>query len=403
VDEILSAVRARGDEALREFTRRFDKADLPVGGMRVTDAEMDEAVAAVDGDLRAAVAASEANVRDFARHSLREGWRTTNAQGVEVGEAYYPLGRVGIYVPGGTAPLVSTALMSIPFAVEAGVPEIVVCTPCGPDGRVNPALLYALKTCGATEVHKVGGAQAVAAMAYGTESICPVDKIFGPGNSYVVEAKRQVFGVVGIDLLPGPSEILALADDSARPDWVAADLLAQAEHGKDSVVGLVTDSERVLTDVIDEMQKQAATLSRQAPLQAVLGGGAFGVLERSLDDAVGLVNAFAPEHLALVVKDPEALLADIRTAGAVYVGGYSAVAVGDFLAGPSHVLPTAGAGKALPGLTADMFQRRTSIVRMDAASVKASLPFVQTFARVEGLDAHGRSVEIRAEEAADGG
>jgi histidinol dehydrogenase len=396
VAEIIAAVRDRGDSALLEFTARFDRAALTLAEMAVGEEEFAAARRLADPALRAAVAETLANVRQFAGHSLRRDWKNHNHQGAEFGETFHPLRRVGVYVPGGSAPLVSTALMTVPFAVEAGVPEIAVATPCGPDGKVNPALLFALSEAGATEVWKIGGAQAIAALAYGTASVLPVDKIFGPGNPFVVEAKRQVFGVVGIDLLPGPSEILVLADAGARADWVAADLLAQAEHGKDSVVGFITDSEELLQAVIAEIQSQAARLARQHQLREVLAAGCFGVLARSLDDAVRLVNGFAPEHLSLVVADPEPLLGEIRTAGAIYVGPYSAVAVGDFLAGPSHTLPTAGAGKACSGLTAEMFQRRTSVVRLDEASLRASLASVQVFARVEGLDAHGRSVEIRA-------
>ena len=399
VAEILFTVRTGGDEALLAYVEKFDRAALTARQLRVSGEEFAAAAALADADLKTAVAASIANVRSFARKGLRHGWKGTNAEGAEVGEVYHPLSRVGIYVPGGTAPLVSTALMTVPIAVEAGVPEIVVTTPCGADGTVNPALLYALREAGVTEVYKLGGAQAIAALAFGTETIRPVEKVYGPGNSYVVEAKRQVFGAVGVDLLPGPSEVLVLADASARADWIAADLLAQAEHGKDSQIVFVTDSPAMLEAVISEVEKQSATLSRQGPLRSVLDGGTWCVLERSLEEAVRLVNAYAPEHLSLVVADADAVLPDIRTAGAIYVGPWSPVAVGDFLAGPSHELPTGGAGKAFPGLTTDMFQRRTSVVRYDAASIKAAAPIVATFARVEGLDAHGNSVAVRAKEA----
>ncbi len=395
VATILDEVRDRGDDAVFELTQRFDKADLRPTGLEISEREFQAAAKLATPELKTAVAATLENVRQFTRQSLRTPWHGTNAQGAQFGEAFHPLGRVGIYVPGGTAPLVSTALMTVPIAVEAGVPEIVVTTPCGADGSVNPALLYALSQAGATEVYKIGGAQAIAAMAFGTASIRPVEKIYGPGNTFVVEAKRQVFGYTGIDLLPGPSEILVLADDSARADWVAADMLAQAEHGKDSQVGLITNSRRLLDEVIAQLETQSATLSRQEPLRHVLEHGTFCILERSLTEAVNLTNAFAPEHLSLVVEDPESLLPEIRTAGAVYLGGLAPVAAGDFLAGPSHVLPTAGAGKAFPGLTAEMFQRRTSIVRFSQAAVNASAPIVQTFAQVEGLDAHGRSVSLR--------
>lgn len=396
VAAILDGVRAGGDAALLGFVEKFDRARLAPEQLRVNEEEFAAAAAIAEPDLRAAVAASIRNVRSFARQGLRQGWKGKNTEGAEVGEVYHPLSRVGIYVPGGTAPLVSTALMTVPIAVEAGVPEIVVTTPCGADGTVNPALLFALREAGATEVYKLGGAQAIAALAFGSESIRPVEKIYGPGNSYVVEAKRQVFGAVGVDLLPGPSEVLVLADNSARADWIAADLLAQAEHGKDSQIVFVTDSPSMLEAVIAEVENQAAGLSRQGPLRAVLDNGTWCVLERSLDEAVRLVNAYAPEHLSLVVADPDAVLPEIRTAGAIYVGAWSPVAVGDFLAGPSHELPTGGAGKAFPGLTTDMFQRRTSVVRYDAASIKAAAPIVATFARVEGLDAHGNSVAVRA-------
>ncbi|MFM7181768.1 MAG: histidinol dehydrogenase [Verrucomicrobiales bacterium] len=399
VAEILFTVRTGGDNALLSYVEKFDRAVLTPQQLRVSEEEFAAAAAAADEDLKTAVAASITNVRSFARKGLRQGWKGTNTEGAEVGEVYHPLSRVGIYVPGGTAPLVSTALMTVPIAAEAGVPEIVVTTPCGADGTVNPALLYALREAGVAEVYKLGGAQAIAALAFGTESIRPVEKVYGPGNSYVVEAKRQVFGAVGVDLLPGPSEVLVLADASARADWIAADLLAQAEHGKDSQIVFVTDNPAMLDAVISEVENQAAALSRQGPLRSVLDAGTWCVLERSLDEAVRLVNAYAPEHLSLVVADADSVLPEIRTAGAIYVGAWSPVAVGDFLAGPSHELPTGGAGKAFPGLTTDMFQRRTSVVRYDAASIKAAAPIVATFARVEGLDAHGNSVSVRAKEA----
>ena len=394
---ILAQVREQGNAGLLALTEKFDGASLTEQSLRVSDDEFLAAESQADEALRLAVATSIANVRSFASHGLRKNWQGTNAEGAEVGEVYHPLGRVGIYVPGGTAPLVSTALMTVPIAVVAGVPEIVVTTPCGADGSVNPALLFALREAGATEVYKVGGAQAIAALAFGTETIRPVEKVYGPGNSYVVEAKRQVFGAVGVDLLPGPSEVLVLADNSARADWIAADMLAQAEHGKDSEVVFVTDSESLLEKVLVEIDAQAESLSRQAPIRKVLENGTYCILERSLDEAVRLVNAYAPEHLSIVVADPDSILSEIRTAGAIYIGQWSPIAVGDFMAGPSHELPTGGAGKSFPGLTTDMFQRRTSIVRYGPESIQRAAPIVDTFAKVEGLDAHGRSVQIRAD------
>jgi histidinol dehydrogenase len=396
VKGILDEVRARGDSALIELSNRFDKAGFTnAKQLRVTPDELAAADAAVDEATKKAIAASRKNVIDFARRSLRKDWTAKNAQGALVGERYLPFQRVGIYVPGGSAPLVSTSNMTVCLAAAAGCPEIVVMTPPGPGGVVNPALLYALKEAGATEIYKVGGAQGLAAMSYGTKTIRPVLKVYGPGNSFVVEAKRQLFGVVAVDLLPGPSEVVTLSDASGNPAYIAADMLAQAEHGGDSIMGLVTDSEKLLDAVKAEIEKQIQTLSRQVQLKKALKDGAWMVLVESLEDGVALVNAFAPEHLSLIVRNENAVVPLITTSGAIFLGNDSPVAVGDFLAGPSHELPTGGAGKSFPGLTVDMFQRRTSIVRLDKDSIRKSAPIVEAFAKVEGLDAHGRSATIR--------
>lgn len=326
---------------------------------------------------------------------MRKNWSGKNAEGAFVGERFTPFDRVGVYVPGGKAPLVSTALMTAGFAQAAGVPEIFAATPCGANGKVNPALLYALQQAGVTEAVKIGGAQAIAAMALGTKTIRPVDRIFGPGNRFVVEAKRQLVGAVSIDLLPGPSEILILADASAKAAYIAADLLAQAEHGGDSVVGFLTPSKVLLGKVKAEITKQVAELSREKIIKQVLKTGTFLLHVKSLAEGIRITNDFAPEHLSLVVEDEEKILAQIRTAGAIYLGAYSPVAVGDFLAGPSHTLPTGGAGRSFSGLRADQFQRRTSIVKMDKAAVAKAVGVVEEFARLEGLDAHGKSASIR--------
>jgi histidinol dehydrogenase len=399
VAEVIAKVRAEGDEALVALASRFDRATLSTTSLLVSEAELDAARAQASPDVRRAVAAAHENVASFARHSLRTPWESTNAQGAIVGEIYHPFDRVGIYVPGGSAPLVSTAVMTCAIAQTATVPQIVAATPPRPDGSVNPDLLFALDACGATQILKAGGAQAIAALAYGTPSIAAVDKVFGPGNQFVVEAKRQVFGQVGVDLLPGPSEILVLADSSANPAWIAADLLAQAEHGGDSIAVLLTDSADLLDSVAAEIGRQAKLLSRQHQLLSALAQGCTLLLVESLEHALELANRFAPEHLSLVVRpvSEDSFLPRIRTAGAIFVGPYSPVAVGDFLAGPSHELPTGGAGKSFPGLTADQFQRRTSIVRLDHAALSRSVPLVETFARIEGLDAHGRSATIRLE------
>ncbi|MEM9237929.1 MAG: histidinol dehydrogenase, partial [Verrucomicrobiota bacterium] len=331
------------------------------------------------------------------RRSQRKDWSYRNREGARVGERFMPFDRVGVYVPGGKAPLVSTALMTAGFAKAAKVPEILGASPCGPDGKINPELLYALTAAGATEILKVGGAQAIAAMALGTQSVRPVDRIFGPGNSYVVEAKRQLVGAVSIDLLPGPSEILVLADETGNPDFIAADLLAQAEHGGDSVIGFITDSKSLIGKVRKAVDRQMKSLMRADFIKQVIKKETFMLHVKSFEDGVAITNDFAPEHLSLICAEERRWLREIRTAGAIYLGNLSAVAIGDFLAGPSHTLPTGGGGRSFSGLRADQFQRRTSVVKLDAKAVERSLEAVEEFARIEGLDAHGRSVSIRTE------
>jgi histidinol dehydrogenase len=394
VRTIIADIEKQGDPALLRYTHKFGGPKLTPAKLRVPAKELATAWRSIDAPTRRALNATHRNIRAFAQKSLRRNWTARNAQGALVGERFDPFQRVGIYVPGGTAPLVSTALMTCTYAAAAGVPEIVAVTPAGRDGQVSPALLAALHLAGATEVYRVGGAQAVAALACGTKTIRPVAKIFGPGNSYVVEAKRQLFGRVAVDLLPGPSEVLVIADRTANPSWVAADLLAQAEHGRDSAAILLTDSEKTLAAVACEIDRQAATLPRGEILKASLENAAL-VLVRNLDEAVALANAYASEHVSLQVAKPKALAPRLTTSGAIFLGGYSPVAVGDFLAGPSHELPTGGAGKSFAGLTADQFQRRTSLVELNRASLAKSTPLVEAFARVEGLDAHGRSARIR--------
>jgi len=395
VSEIVERVRREGDAAVFELVRKFGGPVLTAATVRVKAAEFKAALKLVSAQTQEAIATAHANVKNFAERSRRKDWSGRNAQGVEVGERFDPFQRVGIYVPGGTAPLVSTAVMTCTLAAVAGVPEIVVATPAGADGKVNDALLYALQFCGATEVYRIGGAQAIAALAFGTESIPPVAKIYGPGNAYVVEAKRQVFGRVAVDLLPGPSEIFVIADASANPAWVASDLLAQAEHGHNSVVVLATSSAKLLAAVEKEVASQAARLARGQHVREVLDNTTFLVLVKNLKDAVALCNRFAPEHASVATKDDDAIAAQLRTSGAIFLGGYSPVVGGDFVAGPSHELPTGGAGKSFPGLTVDQFQRRTSLVRFSAKALAKSLPVIQAFSAIEGLDAHGRSAEIR--------
>ena len=338
------------------------------------------------------------NIELFSRKSLRKNWSTTNAQGGRVGEKFDPFQRVGIYIPGGTAPLVSTALMTVTLAQVAGCPEIAVCTPCNKEGAINAALLYAVRAAGATEIYRLGGAQAIAAMACGTPAIRPVQKVFGPGNAYVVAAKRLLFGQVAIDLLPGPSEIFVLADDTADPRFIAADLLAQAEHGSGHErIWLATPSAPLIRAVQKEIDAQLAKLSRREFIARALKNNGCLIQIKTLDQGVELVNQFAPEHCEVMARQADRLAAKILTAGAIFLGPFSPTIVGDYVAGPSHTLPTGGAGASFAGLTVDQFQRRTSVVQYSRAALQKSLQALAKFAEVEGLDAHGRSAAIRLE------
>jgi histidinol dehydrogenase len=395
---ILKDVRERGDAALLELTNRFDGADLQPEQLVVSAAERFNASLAADDELRAAVQMAHRNIERFSKKSLRKRWSAYNAQGARVGEKFDAFQRVGIYVPGGMAPLVSTALMTVTLAKVAGCPEIVVCTPPDKEGQINQALLFALNTAGATEVYRVGGSQAIAALAFGTETIRPVKKIFGPGNAYVVTAKRLLVGRVAIDLLPGPSEVLVLADDTADPKFAAADLLAQAEHGSGHErVWLVTTSAKFLKAVEKEIAKQMPKLKRSEFIQRALDNNGWLIHVKTMEDALALTNELAPEHCEVMTKQAAKVSEKILTAGAIFLGSMSPTVLGDYVAGPSHTLPTGGAGASFAGLTVDQFQRRTSVVEYGRGALKNSLKFVQKFAEVEGLDAHGRSAAIRLE------
>jgi histidinol dehydrogenase len=392
---ILEQVRLQGDAALLQLTERFDGAKLTAEQLAVTQAEIMTASLKADESLRAAVTEAEKNIAAFAKKSRRKEWRMRNSHGATVGEKFDPFQRVGIYVPGGTAPLVSTALMTITLAKVAGCPEIVVCTPCGKKGEINPALLFAARTAGATEIYRIGGAQAIAAMAYGTNTIRRVQKIFGPGNAYVVTAKRLVFGHVAIDLLPGPSELLVVADETANAKFVAADLLAQAEHGSGHErVWLVTISAKLLKAVEKEIARQVEKLARGEFVKSALDN-AWLIQVKTLEDGVALANRLAPEHCEVMTRNPSNVSAEIRCAGAIFLGPWTPTVLGDYVAGPSHTLPTGGAGNSFAGLTVDQFQRRTSVVEYNRVSLKKALPAVQKFAELEGLSAHGVSAKMR--------
>jgi histidinol dehydrogenase len=393
---ILQNVYLHGDQALLELTEKFDGAKLSAEQLAVTAAELLAASIKADESLRAAVAEAEKNIAGFAKKSLRKNWQAKNFHGASVGEKFDPFTSVGVYVPGGTAPLVSTALMTITLAKVAGCKEIVVTTPCGKDGSINPAILFAARAAGATEIYRVGGAQAIAALAYGTKTIRRVQKIFGPGNAYVSMAKRLLVGRVAIDLLAGPSDLLVLADDTANPEFAASDMLAQAEHGSGHErVWLVTTSAKVLSAVEKEISKQLPKLSRRDLIRRVLDRNVWLIHVADIADAVALANQIAPEHCEVITRDARKVSGGIITAGAIFLGNWSPTVLGDYVAGPSHVLPTDGAGASFAGLTVDQFQRRTSVVEYNRASLKKALKSVKKFAELEGLDAHGKSADVR--------
>ena len=397
--EIIRAVQRRGDKALLHYTEKFDGAKLTPGKLRVGQAELAGAWHATDTRTRKAIRLAKANVALFAKRSLRKNWQARNAQGGVVGEKFDPFARVGVYIPGGTAPLASTTLMTVTLAKVAGCREIVACTPCGKDGQVNTALLAALGQAGATEVYRVGGAQAIAAMACGTKTIRPVQKIFGPGNAYVVAAKRLLFGRVAIDLLPGPSEMFILADSSANPKFAAADLLAQAEHGSgDERVWFASNSKKLITDVQRELKRQLPALSRREFIRKALRKNGWLIHVKSINDGIALANRIAPEHCELMLRKPRQAVKALTTVGAIFVGPWAPTVLGDYVAGPSHTLPTGGAGASFAGLTVDQFQRRTSVVKYSRPALAKSIETIRTFAEMEGLDAHGRSAEIRLED-----
>ena len=393
---IVLDVETRGDNALVEFTERFDGAKLRAEQLAISSAELLSASVRASDELRQTLAFAIENIESFSRRAVRQTWSCKNAQGALVGEKFDPFRRVGIYVPGGTAPLISTALMTIVLARVAGCPEIVVCTPCNSQGEVHPALLLAARMAGATEMYRIGGAQAVAALAVGTRTIARVDKLFGPGNAYVVAAKRLLFGRVAIDLLPGPSEILVLADDSSNPAFAAADLLAQAEHGSGHErVWLITTSAKLIAAVQREIKRQLPQLARRQFVERALDHGGWLIQTRTIDDAIALANRIAPEHCEIMMRNASAVVDRLLTSGAIFIGSWTPTVLGDYVAGPSHTLPTGGAGRSFAGLTMNQFQRRTNMVQYDRASLQKSLDAVRAFARLEGLDGHLKSAAIR--------
>ena len=393
---VLVEIKADGDAAVVKYARRFDGASLLPGRFRVRPAELKAARKQVDAEFVAAARESHRRIMAFARAGLRKNWTMSSPQGGMIGEQFVPLNRVGVYIPGGMAPLVSTALMTATLARVAGVPEIVACSPVGASLKMHPYILFVLELAGATEIYKIGGIQAIGAMAYGTATIPKVQKITGPGGPYVTAAKCCVYGDVGLDLVAGPSEIAVLADDSAAPNMVAADLLSQAEHGTGyEKCLLVTTSSRLAEQVRTDLIRQVENLSRRDAIGRVLTEGTLIVVVNHLNDGMELCNLFAPEHLEIIVREPRVWLKRVKNAGAIFVGSCTPECVGDFAAGPSHVLPTGGTAAMFSGLTADDFRKRSSIIAYTRADLKEALPIVEAFGRVEGLDAHARSARVR--------
>ena len=398
VAQIVADVKARGDAAVLYHTAKFDHAKLTVRQLRVPVEQLEKAVAGLDPAKRKAFEEAARCIEEFHAKTLPKGWTAKNPHGATVGERHHAIRRCGLYIPGGQVPLVSTVLMTAIPAKVAGVPELCACTPPQPDGKINPDILAALYLSGVKEVYAVGGVQAVAAMALGTESIAPVDKIFGPGNAYVTEAKRQLFGLVGIDLLPGPSEVMIIADKSARADYVAADLCAQAEHGSGKEkLYLVSDNEAFAEQCLSEARTQSNSLSHGEKIRKALEGMVCVVLVGRIEEAAEVANLVAPEHLELMVAEEklDGLSAQITTAGALLLGADTPTVLGDFTAGPSHTLPTGGTGRFFSGLRVADFLRRTSLVQYDKASLRKAASVVDAFARMERLDAHGRSLKLR--------
>ncbi|MCQ2390074.1 MAG: histidinol dehydrogenase [Kiritimatiellae bacterium] len=397
--EVLADIRADGDKAVAHYVAKFEGAQLTPKKFRVTEKELASAEAQVPPALKRAVKDAYTRVMRFSKASLKAPWTMKTPRGGSAGEFYSPMDRVGVYVPGGTAPLASTSVMTVTLAKAAGVKEIVACTPAGPTGTPNPVLLYALKLAGATEVYRVGGIQAIGLMAFGTKSVKKVQKIVGPGNAFVTAAKRQVYGYVGIDQVAGPSEIAVLADGTVSARWVAADLLSQAEHGSGWEKSLlVTQSASFAQEVKRELLEQTKSLSRKALIQRVLDrDGVLFCVTPTLEEGLELVNRFAPEHFEIMCKDALKLMKGVRSAGAVFAGAWTPESAGDFVAGPSHVLPTGGAANMFNGLTPDDFRRRHSFVAFTKDDLDETKDTIAAFAQVEGLDAHGRAASIRFE------
>lgn len=395
VNEILTDVKQNGDKAVFSYTEKFDHVTIDSDSLYVTDEEIREAYAEVDATLVEVMKKSLANIQAFHRKQLRESWFTTREDGVILGQRVTPLSSVGVYVPGGKAAYPSSVLMNIVPAKVAGVERVVMVTPPGLDGKVTPATLVAAHLAGATEICKVGGAQAIAALAYGTESIPKVDKIAGPGNIFVALAKKTVYGHVSIDSVAGPSEIMVLADETANPRYVAADLLSQAEHDELASAILVTTSIELARKVSEEIEAFSSKLSRREIIEKSLENYGYILLADSMEDAVGVVNEIASEHLEILTANPFDTMTRIKNAGAIFLGEYSSEPLGDYFAGPNHVLPTNGTAKFFSPLSVDDFIKKSSVISYSEEALKEIHEDIIRFAKAEHLTAHANSIAVR--------
>ncbi|MCH5254049.1 MAG: histidinol dehydrogenase [Lachnospiraceae bacterium] len=397
VAQIVAEVRKNGDQAVFSYTKKFDKWDIDADNIRVTEQEIEEAFAKTDPDFIAVMKRSAANISAFHQKQLRNSWIDTKPDGSILGQRILPIAVSGVYVPGGKAAYPSSVLMNVIPAKVAGVKKIVMTTPAGADAKVNAGTLVAAKIAGVDEIYKVGGAQAIAAMAFGTQSIPKVDKITGPGNIFVALAKKACFGYVSIDSIAGPSEILVIADESANPRYVAADLLSQAEHDELASAILITTSEKLAKEVSEQIEGFLKELSRAEIIRKSLEQYGYILLADSMDEAISTANAIASEHLEILTKDPYAVMTKIENAGAIFLGEYSSEPLGDYYAGPNHILPTNGTARFFSPLNVDDFMKKTSIIAYSKEALEAAHKDIELFAQKEGLTAHANSIRVRFE------
>ncbi len=396
VNDIIQNVREKKDEAIFDYTKRFDGADINSGNILVTEEEIKEAYAQVDEKLLGVIQKALVNIRKYHEKQMQNSWFTCE-DGIILGQKVTPLNIAGVYVPGGKAVYPSSVLMNVLPAKVAGVPRIVMCTPPGKDGKVYPSTLVAAKEAGVDEIYKVGGAQAIAAMAFGTESVPKVDKIVGPGNIYVALAKKAVFGYVSIDSIAGPSEILVLADETANARYVAADLLSQSEHDEMASAILITTSKKLAEEVSKEVDQFVAVLSRKEIIQKSLDNYGYILVAPTMEDAIDATNEIASEHMEIVTKDPFHVMTRIKNAGAIFIGEYSSEPLGDYFAGPNHVLPTNGTAKFFSALSVDDFIKKSSIISYSREALEPIHKDIETFAECEQLTAHANSIRVRFE------